>query len=217
MQLPSWDLHYSQKTTLYSFVASIAYHWPYLREVYSKTNTTAMEIGCGRGVHSIFLSYLCPNVVGIDNNIKLVKNARKDNSRFRGRAHFLIRNAFNLDFPDGTFDVCFSQGFLEHFTNQEICLLTEMQLRIAKIIVASVPSIFYSAKDRGDERLMSIGEWQEVLRNFDTSMFYYGFRPRRPDRGTSPKNLVDVGKILRLLSSTHYKSHICIVVKEAPN
>jgi SAM-dependent methyltransferase len=217
MKQPSWDLHYLQKTTLYAFVASTAIHWPYLLEAYRKTNTAALEIGCGRGVHSIFLSYFIPNVVGIDNNVKLVEKARKDNSRFRGHAHFLIRDAFKLDFLDGTFDVCFSQGFLEHFTNEEICLLTEKQLRIAKIIVASVPSIFYSAKDRGDERLMSIEEWREVLKNFNTSLFYYGFRPSQPDRDASPKNLTYARKISGLLSSRHYKSHICIVVKKVHN
>jgi hypothetical protein len=60
--------------------------------------------------------------------------------------------------------------------------LIENQLRIAKIIVASVPSVFYSTKDRGDERLMSIEEWRKVLKNFGTFMFYYGFKPRQPDR-----------------------------------
>jgi SAM-dependent methyltransferase len=213
VQLPSWDLHYSQKTTLYGFVASTAYHWPYLREVCSHAKSTAIEVGCGRGVHSIFLSYFVPNVVGIDSNVKLIDKAKKDNSRFRGRAHFLVGDAFKLDFRDDTFDVCFSQGFFEHFTDEEICLLTERQLRIAKIVVASVPSIFYSTKDRGDERLMSIEEWQKVLKSFDTNMFYYGFTPSHSDRVASPKNLVDIRKILRLLSSTHYKSHICIVVK----
>lgn len=214
MQLPSWALKYSQKTTLQAFAANIAYHWPHLREIYSKTETAAIEIGCGRGIHSIFLSYFIPSVIGIDNNIKLVEKARKDNNRFRGRARFLVRDAFELDFPKGTFDVCFSQGFLEHFTDEEICQLTENQLRIAKIIVASVPSIFYSTKDRGDERLMSIEGWRKVLKSFDTYMFYYGFKPRQPDRIASLKNLVDISKIV---SSTLYKSHICMVVKELRN
>jgi len=214
MQLRSWDLQYSQKTTLQAFVANIAYHWPHLREIYSNTKTTAIEIGCGRGVHSIFLSYFIPRVIGIDNNIKLVEKAREDNYRFRGHAQFLMRDAFKLDFPKSTFDVCFSQGFLEHFADEEICLLIENQLMVAKVIVASVPSVFYSTKDRGDERLMSIEEWREVLKNFDTHMFYYGFKPRQPDRIASLKNLVDIYKIV---SSTLHKSHICMVIKELNN
>jgi trans-aconitate methyltransferase len=173
--------------------------------------TAAIEIGCGRGIHSIFLSYFISTVIGIDNSVALVEKARIDNSRFRGRARFLARDAFKLDFPKETFDVCFSQGFLEHFTDEEICLLIRNQLWIAKIIVASVPSVFYSTKDRGDERLMSIEEWGEVLKNFDTYMFYYGFKPRQPERIASLKNLVDIYKIM---TSTLYKSHICMVVKE---
>jgi len=210
--LTSWDLHYSHKTTAFGFVASPAYHWPYLREVYSKSKTTAIEIGCGRGIHSIFLSYFVPNVVGIDNNVNLVQKARTDNSRFRGRARFLVRDAFKSNFHDGTFNVCFSQGFLEHFTNEEICLLAEKHLRIARTIVASVPSIFYATKDRGDERLMSIDAWQEILKNFETRMFYYGFKPRQPNLIASVENLFDVCKIL---PSTRYKSHICMAIKKA--
>jgi SAM-dependent methyltransferase len=216
-QQHSWDSHYVQKTTFYALFASAAIHWPFLLEVYRNTKTAVLEIGCGRGVHSIFLSYLVPIVVGVDNNVKLVGKAREDNSRFRGRARFLLRDAFKLDFPDGAFDVCFSQGFMEHFTNEEIRQLIEEQLRIAKIIVASVPSVFYSTKDRGDERLMSIEEWREVLKNFSTNMFYYGYRPSQPDHDASPKNLMDIGKILRLLSSRHYKSHICIIIKKVHN
>lgn len=210
MQLPSWDSHYSRKTTLQAFAANIAYHWPYLREICLKAKTSAIEIGCGRGIHSIFLSYFIPNVVGIDNNIKIVEKATKDNSRFRGRTHFLVRDAFKVDFPDKTFDVCFSQGFLEHFTDEEINLLTEKQLRIARVMVASVPSAFYPAKDRGDERLIPIEDWRQILKDFDAHMFYYGFKPKEPYRVISPRNLTNIPEVV--LSKSH-RTHICMVVK----
>jgi len=151
-------------------------------------------------------------VIGIDNNTKLIEKARKNNSKFRGRAHFLIRDAFKLDFPAKTFDICFSQGFLEHFTNEEIYLLIEKQLHIAKVIVASLPSIFYATKDRGDERLMPIEEWRQILKEFDTRMFYYGLSPREPKRIISMKNLIDINKIV---ANRSHGAHICIIVKRA--
>lgn len=210
MQLPSWDLQYSQETTLQAFAASIVYHWPYVWQICLNAKHIGIEIGCGRGIQSIFLSYFIPYVIGIDNNVKLVKEARKNNSKFRGHAHFLIRDAFELDFPDKTFDVCFSQGFLEHFTNEEICLLVEKQLRIAKVMIASVPSIFYAVKDRGDERLMSIEDWRQILKDCNACMFYYGCKPRELGRAISLKNLFDIPKII---PSASHRAHICMVVK----
>jgi len=214
MQLPSWDSYYSKETTLQAFTASIIYHWPYIWQACSKTKHSAIEIGCGRGLHSIFLSNFIPNVVSIDDNIRLVEKARKNNSKFHGRAKFLIRDAFKLDFPPETFDVCFSQGFLEHFTNQEIKLLTERQLRFAKVIVASVPSSFYPVRDRGDERLMPIENWRLIFRDYDAHIFYYGYKPREFNQIILLKNLLDVTKIVSSMSG---KAHICMVVKKASN
>ncbi|MGB8779693.1 MAG: class I SAM-dependent methyltransferase [Candidatus Bathyarchaeia archaeon] len=214
MQLRSWDSHYSQETTLQAFAASLIYHWPYIWQICLKAKHSAIEIGCGRGVHSIFLSCFIPNVLGIDNNIKLVEKARKNNSKFHGHARFSIRDAFKLDFAPGTFDVCFSQGFLEHFSDEEIRLLAEKQLRIAKVMVASVPSALYAVRDRGDERLMRIEDWQQILKDFDMRIFSYGFRPREINRIISVKNLVEITKIVSSMSG---KAHVCMVVKKATN
>jgi len=212
MQLRSWDSYYSKEITLQAFAASTIYHWPYLLQICAKAKHSAIEIGCGRGVHSIFLSYFVPNVLGVDDNTNLIKKARRNNSKFRGRARFSMRDAFKLDFAPGTFDVCFSQGFLEHFSDEEILLLAEKQLRIAKVMVASVPSALYAVRDRGDERLMRIEDWQQIFKDFDTCIFSYGFRPREIDRIISMKNLVEITKIVSSMSG---RAHICMVVRKA--
>jgi len=211
MQLPSWDSYYSQETTLQAFAASVIYHWPYIWQACSKAKHSAIEIGCGRGLHSIFLSYFIPKVVGVDDNIRLIETARKNNSKFYGRVQFLKCDAFELDFPSETFDVCFSQGLLEHFTNEEIRLLTEKQLHIAKVMVASVPSSFYALRDRGDERLMPIENWRQIFKDFDARIFYYGFKPREFNQTLSAKNLLDFTKIV---SSKSCKNHLCMVVSK---
>ena len=212
MQLRSWDSHYSQETTLQAFAASLIYHWPYIWQICLKAKHSAIEIGCGRGLHSIFLSYFVPNVLGIDNNIKLIERARKNNSKFRGHARFLMCDAFELECQPGTFDVCFSQGFLEHFTNEEIRLLTEKQLHIARVMVASAPSTFYRVKDRGDERLMPIEDWRQIFKEFDTRMFYYGSKPREFNQIIRIKNVVDITQIVSSMSG---RAHVCMVVKRA--
>jgi SAM-dependent methyltransferase len=210
MQLTGWDSYYSKEITVPAFVASSIYHWPYIWQVYLKAKNSAIEIGCGRGIHAIFLSYFIRTVVGIDKSPALIERAKVNNAKLRGRARFLIRDAFNLDFPADTFDVCFSQGFFEHFTPEEIGLLTKEQLRVARAVVASIPSTFYSVKDRGDEHLLSIEEWKNILKEFRTHLFYYGFTPRDPHRLISVKNLLDFTK---LLSSKSYRAHLCMLIK----
>jgi trans-aconitate methyltransferase len=181
-------------------------------QVRRETRVSALEIGCGRGIHSIFLSYSVPNVVGIDSDAELVREARRQNENLHGRARFAQRDAFNLSFPKGAFDVCFSQGVLEHFSDREICLLMEKQLSFAETVVASVPSFYYPSRDKGDERLMLMEDWRRILSGYDAKMFYYGFEPREKGKAISLKNFVDLRKIV--LSKFH-RLHLCIVAKKA--
>jgi SAM-dependent methyltransferase len=212
INLVDWHSYYSRPTALQDAICSWIYHWPYLLQTIQETKSGALEIGCGRGIHSILLSYLVHNVVGIDDDPRLLVVARKSNSRFHGRARFVECDAFNLSFPKRLFGVCFSQGLLEHFSDNEICLLAEEQLNVADTIVASVPSGYYVTKDRGDERLMLIEDWRKILRNYCTRMFYYGFRPKEPDRVISLRNLRDIAKIALTKS---YQIHICMLVRKA--
>ena len=211
MDHDDWHLYYSKPVTLEAAIGSWIYHWPYLLQVRREIRVSALEIGCGRGVHSTFLSYSVPKVVGIDNSAELVMEARRQNSSLRGRAKFVHCNAFSLSFPKGSFDVCFSQGFFEHFSDRDICLLMEKQLCFAKTVVASVPSRYYPTRDKGDERLMLMEDWRRILRNYSTRMFYYGFEPKEPGKTVSLKNFGDLQKIVL---SKFYKINLCIVAKK---
>jgi len=205
-----WHLFYSKPVTLEAAIGSWIYHWPYLWQVRREAKVSALEIGCGRGVHSTLLSYTVGHVVGVDSEAELVTEARRQNSKFHGRARFLHGNAFDLGFPERSFDVCFSQGFLEHFSDKEICLLVDKQLSFAKTVVASVPSNYYPTRDKGDERLMLMEDWRRILDNYDTKIFHYGFKPLEPEKAISLKNL-DLRKVVL---SKSYKLHLCIIAKK---
>lgn len=88
MQPTGWDLYYSEVTTVPTLVASSIYHWPYMWQVYLKAKKSAIEVGCGRGIHAIFLSYFIRTVVGIDNNRELIEKARVHNSSFEDARTF---------------------------------------------------------------------------------------------------------------------------------
>jgi ubiquinone/menaquinone biosynthesis C-methylase UbiE len=72
-------------------------------------------------------------------------------------------DAFHLGFPDDFFDAAFSQGFFEHFSEEEIALLLEEQTRVARHVVISVPNHAYRVRDFGNERLLSRQQWEELF------------------------------------------------------
>jgi ubiquinone/menaquinone biosynthesis C-methylase UbiE len=74
-------------------------------------------------------------------------------------------DAFSLPFPAQSFDVAFTAGFFEHFSDDEIGRLLSEQLRVARRVVFSVPNAAYPSRDFGNERLMSRAQWDALLRS----------------------------------------------------
>jgi SAM-dependent methyltransferase len=123
-----------------------------------------LEIGSGTGSLAIFLSYFAQDVVSVDLSSEVLARAERNNRRLRGRARFQLGDAFSLrEFAPQSFDVAMSQGFFEHFQDDEIVALLRQQLRVANHVVFSVPNRAYGRQDRGDERLMTRDEWDAIL------------------------------------------------------
>ena len=59
-------------------------------------------------------------------------------------------------------DVSFSHGVLEHFDNEQITKIVSNQLKSSKVVLHYVPSAKYKKPSFGDERLLSVQEWQEI-------------------------------------------------------
>jgi len=113
---------------------------------------------------STFVSYLRPvQTVSVDIDADVLKGGKKTASRFHGRVAFARADAFRLPYRDRAFDVAFSQGFFEHFSDAEIAALLREQARVAKRVVFSVPNATYGRRDFGNERLMTRTEWDRIL------------------------------------------------------
>lgn len=55
--------------------------------------------------------------------------------------------------------------------------LIDEQLRVAKKVVFSVPSKFYRIRDFGNERLLMIKKWGNILKNYEIeAMIPYYYR-----------------------------------------
>ena len=150
------------------------------QEINKEKPIKILEVGTGTGSMSIFLSHLGYEVRAIDNNIELLNRAQTLNRKMNGNARFVFCDAFKIKekiWPN-KFDVVFSQGFFEHFRDEDIKRLLNEQLEVGKTIFFSVPSNFYPKKDFGDERLLDTNQWQKILRCFPVEYVrYYGRYP----------------------------------------
>ena len=171
-----WEQYYKERPLyLERYINSIWEHKPLLIEVAS-SGRNILEVATGTGSLSIFLSHLGHNVLSVDNNEGVLRIVQHNNTNFGGRVTFKKADAFNLPFNDDSFDVCFSQGFLEHFADDDIKKLLREQLRVSRKVLFSVPSVWYPRQDFGDERLIKKEDWLRILSEFklEKASYYTG-------------------------------------------
>ena len=88
---------------------------------YSKNNKL-IESGSGTGVLSTYMASLGYDVTGIDIDEDILKLSKKiaKNYNSKNKPNFQKKSIFELDYKKNDFDVSFSNGVLEHFTNEQI-------------------------------------------------------------------------------------------------
>lgn len=85
-------------------------------------NSSVLDIGCGYARISLFLKNCGYTVTAIDNDAKMVLEARKKGlDAEKGDAE-------NLGFADNKFDLVVTDGLLEHFQNPEKALCEESRV-----------------------------------------------------------------------------------------
>lgn len=154
---------------------------------YSKNNKI-IETGSGTGVLSTHMASLGYDVTGIDiddNILKLSKKIAK-NYNSQNKPIFQKKSIFELDYKKNTFDVSFSNGVLEHFTDEQIINTLKQQMKIAKIVIFGIPTKYFNREEAmyGDERYMSYKFWRNIINNAggmileEKSMHYMNKRKR---------------------------------------
>jgi ubiquinone/menaquinone biosynthesis C-methylase UbiE len=82
------------------------------------TNTTVIDIGCGKGTTAVFLAekYGC-KVTAIDISEELIESGQSlaEKKGLSDRITFFVGDATNIPFPDNHFDVALSQAVLVFF------------------------------------------------------------------------------------------------------
>jgi 2-polyprenyl-3-methyl-5-hydroxy-6-metoxy-1,4-benzoquinol methylase len=168
-----WAAFYDREITEEDLQGNVEHHAFFLGKVeelakrQKEAIPSLLEVGIGTATMSIYLSRRFYKVVGIDNDPFVVANAIQTNKRLGGYATYFCMDAFLLPeyFKSDLFDVAFSQGTLEHFDNEALKKLIEAQLSVAKKVAFSVPSVYWTQRDFGNERLLSLEEWERILKS----------------------------------------------------
>lgn len=164
--MPEWSDYYAQPVDADLYIRHLFGQREFLTTILESNCQTMLEVGAGTGVMSIFLSQLGRQVTTLDNDPKIVRLSELNREKFGGKNQVVLGDAFKLPFPDNSFDLVFHQGLLEHFSDVEIHQLIIEHLRVAPVVIFSVPNHNYPRREFGNERLLTKNKWETVLRPY---------------------------------------------------
>ncbi len=137
-------------------------------------NKKVVECGSGTSVISIHLASLGYQVTAIDIEdgvIKLSKSLASDYFKTFNYSEeniiFEKKSIFDLGYSQNLFDVAFSNGVLEHFTDEEIVNIIKQQLYVAKTVIVGIPTKYFSPKEAkyGNERVLELSYWRKLIKD----------------------------------------------------
>lgn len=136
------------------------------------SNKKIIECGSGTSVVSIYLASLGYEVTAIDiedDVIALSKRLAKDYYALKDckpKLKFVKKSIFKLAYLKNTFDVAFSNGVLEHFSDEEIVEIIKQQLFVAKTTIIGIPTKYFSPKEAkyGNERVLELSYWRNLIK-----------------------------------------------------
>lgn len=166
-RIESWSEFYGGRPTLAHAINQVSSHLPLVEQLVGYARI--LEIGAGTGSLSGFLSSYVSTTV-IESDERVARNVLQ-NPLFRSsRVRLVLGDGMPIPFKDGSFDAIYSQGLWEHFPDDDVHRFVREGLRVARAVLASVPTKWYPHLGnvwrpalRGDERLLGKEGWQRVL------------------------------------------------------
>ena len=151
-------------------------------------NKKIIEAGSGTGVLSTYMASLGYDSIGIDIDNQILKLSQEIAEKYNSKVKpsFVKKSIFVLDYNDNEFDVSFSNGVLEHFSDKEIIKSLEQQMNIAKIVIVGIPTKYFNQEEAmyGDERYLPYSYWRKLIKNAggiileEKSMHYMNLKNR---------------------------------------
>jgi len=105
------------------------------------TGKRILDFGCGSGIHTTEMARFAGHVTGIDISPETIRLAQEhaQSEGLAGKTTFVVKDAENLDFPPGSFDVVTVHGVLHHMD------LDAAMSQIRKVLTPQGRAIFLEA------------------------------------------------------------------------
>ena len=177
----SWGDFYADAGGVDYFLDHLVIHKDFLKEILKRKPVRILEAGCGSAIMSVFFAMMGMDATACDRDEEVLKRAAATAETWKSRVSFVDQDLLKLSFPSDGFDLSFSQGVLEHMTDEEIRRSCGELLRVSKEFIFSVPNYFYRHKDFGNERLLRMDQWQSLLNGLGNleMKYYYSIRTKR--------------------------------------
>lgn len=146
-------------------------------------NGKVIETGCGTGLMAGFLQKKGLKVTALDLSQKVLDYAEEiaKKSDIIAPCKYKQGDILNLKYKKNSFDVSYSNGVLEHFSDDEIVETLKQQMNISKYVIFGIPSTYFNMNEKmlGNERGLTLEEWKNLIHKADgkiveqTSFHYY--------------------------------------------
>ena len=134
---------------------------------------SVIECGSGTSVVSVYLASLGYETTAVDIEDDVIRLSKQLAKAYYNtledcnpKLNFEKKSIFKLGYPRDSFDVAFSNGVLEHFTDDEIIEIIKQQLFTAKITIVGIPTKYFSSKEAkyGNERVLELSYWRRLIK-----------------------------------------------------
>lgn len=140
---------------------------------YVKPGKKILEVGCGLARTAISLSRAGYCVTAIDNDKNILRVAQINCFNYGKSIRLRLMDMFELSkyVKRRQFDLVTHGGVLEHFSDNQINILLDAQLRIAPLVIFSVPveskrnDKYFRKDEMGHRYLWTKNEWVSFLKN----------------------------------------------------
>lgn len=133
------------------------------------SNKTIAELGSGTSIISTYMAGLGYKVTAIDEDEKMLSLATKiaKECNYGNQPAFIQGSILDLDYINNHFDVCFSNGVLEHFTDEDIIKIIQKQLQMCEVVIFGIPTKYFNREEAmyGDERYLGLKYWRQLIYN----------------------------------------------------
>lgn len=126
-----------------------------------------LEAGCGTGLMAGFLQKGGLDVTALDLSNSVLKYAKKiaQESKIISPCKYEQGDILDLKYAKDMFVVSYSNGVLEHFSDEEIVSTLRQQMEISRYVIFGIPSTYFNMNEKmlGNERGLTLEEWRQLI------------------------------------------------------